>query len=116
MDPGTPKLAEGSQPAESRSSGEAATAGFSVVTPGLQVKREFHERKFSYWALLVLTAGALYLAYIIYRPFLKVLFLALVLTHRILAVGQMDRPARTQQHGESAHHNSFGRVCVGHLR
>jgi predicted PurR-regulated permease PerM len=30
--------------------------------------------------LLVLTAGALYVAYIIYRPFLKALFLALVLT------------------------------------
>src|SRR5262249_47436704 len=38
------------------------------------------ERKRSYVALMVLTAGALYVAYIVYRPFLKSLFLALVLT------------------------------------
>jgi predicted PurR-regulated permease PerM len=44
--------------------------------------------KRSYAALLVLTAAALYLAYIIYRPFLKALFLALVLTFAFLPVHQ----------------------------
>ena len=46
------------------------------------------ERERSYVALLVLTAAALYLAYIIYRPFLKALFLALVLTFAFLPVHQ----------------------------
>lgn len=61
-----------------------------MVTPGLELRQELQlqERRFSYWALLVLTAGALYLAYIIYRPFLKVLFLALVLT---IAFWPLDR-------------------------
>jgi predicted PurR-regulated permease PerM len=90
MGPGTPKLAEESQPAESRSSGEAATASANVVTHGLEVRKEsqFQEQRFAHWALLALTAGALYLAYIIYRPFLKVLFLALVLT---IAFWPLDR-------------------------
>jgi predicted PurR-regulated permease PerM len=52
-------------------------AGSAVrVTPESQIQ----ERKRSYVALMVLTAGALYVAYIVYRPFLKSLFLALVLT------------------------------------
>lgn len=38
------------------------------------------ENKRAYAALLLLTLGALYAAYLIYRPFLKSLFLALVLT------------------------------------
>jgi predicted PurR-regulated permease PerM len=90
MDPGASKLNEGSRPAESPSSGDAATASAGVVTPSAQVKQELqlHERGFSYWALLVLTAAALYLAYIIYRPFLKVFFLALVLT---IAFWPLDR-------------------------
>jgi len=41
---------------------------------------QIQERKRSYVGLIVLTAGALYVAYIVYRPFLKSLFLALVLT------------------------------------
>ena len=65
MDSGAPEPSEGSRPAES-----------------------LLQRKFSYWALLALTAAALYLAYIIYRPFLKVLFLALVLT---IAFWPLDR-------------------------
>jgi predicted PurR-regulated permease PerM len=38
------------------------------------------ERRRSYFALLLITGAALYAAYLIYRPFLKALFLALVLT------------------------------------
>jgi len=46
------------------------------------------QRKRSYVALLLLTAGSLYVAYIIYRPFLKALFLALVLTIAFLPIHQ----------------------------
>lgn len=42
--------------------------------------------KRSYAALMLLTLGALYAAYLIYRPFLKALFLALVLTIAFLPV------------------------------
>ena len=38
------------------------------------------DRQFSFVVLLLLAAGALYVAYLIYRPFLAALFLALVLT------------------------------------
>jgi len=44
------------------------------------------ERKRSYASLVLLTAGALYMAFIIYRPFLKALFLALVLTIAFLPI------------------------------
>lgn len=54
-----------------------APGSSAADTPAL---RPFPEPRSSYIALLVLTAGALYVAYIIYRPFLKALFLALVLT------------------------------------
>ncbi len=82
MDPGKPKLVGGSRPEEPPSSPEQTTASVSAVAPGLRLTTELqiHDRKVSYWSLLALTAGALYLAYIIYLPFLKALFLALVLT------------------------------------
>lgn len=38
------------------------------------------DRRFSFVVLVILTGGALYVAYIIYRPFLTSLFMALVLT------------------------------------
>src|SRR5262245_6973520 len=44
------------------------------------------ESKRAYVALMLLTAGALYAAYLIYRPFLKSLFLALVLTIAFMPV------------------------------
>jgi predicted PurR-regulated permease PerM len=50
----------------------------SAVRPATESQNQ--ERKRSYIGLMVLTAGALYVAYIVYRPFLKSLFLALVLT------------------------------------
>ncbi len=61
-----------------------------MASPSLQAAKELRipERRISYWTLLALTAGALYLAFVIYRPFLKVLFLALVLT---IAFWPMDR-------------------------
>jgi predicted PurR-regulated permease PerM len=46
------------------------------------------QRERSYVALLVLTAGALFAAYIVYRPFLNALFLAVVLTVAFLPVHQ----------------------------
>jgi predicted PurR-regulated permease PerM len=90
MDPGKPKLVGGSRPEEQPSSPEQTTASVSAVAPGLRLTTELqvHDRKVSYWTLMVLTAGALYLAYIIYRPFLKALFLALVLT---IAFWPVDR-------------------------
>lgn len=69
--PDKPKLVGGLRPEEPLSSAEPVP-----------------ESKSSYIALLVLTAGALYVAYIIYRPFLKALFLALVLT---IAFWPLDR-------------------------
>lgn len=90
MSPGKPKLVGGSEP-EERPSSAAQTdtnvreAG-SVSQPRLGPWMEDGKR--SYVALLVLTAAALYVAYIIYRPFLKALFLALVLTFAFLPVHQ----------------------------
>lgn len=81
MDPGKPKLV-GAPSAVPPQSTEQANASVSAVVSGLRLTTEVQvqERRVSYWALLALTAGALYIAYIIYRPFLKALFLALVLT------------------------------------
>jgi predicted PurR-regulated permease PerM len=73
MSPGKPELVGGSQsPEQGASDSETAVR----LSAGLHIP----EKKSSYVALLVLTAGALYVAYIVYRPFLKALFLALVLT------------------------------------
>jgi predicted PurR-regulated permease PerM len=64
----------------------ASATGSTPVSqiPGLLMD----QRKRSYVALLLVTAGALYVAYIIYRPFLKALFLALVLTIAFLPIHQ----------------------------
>ena len=51
-----------------------------VTGPWLEDERR------SYFALVLLTLGALYAAYLIYRPFLKSFFLALVLTIAFLPV------------------------------
>jgi len=82
MNPGKPRLVSGAQPEEGRSSPQQSAARGGEAVPALPLTSESQvkERKRSYVALMVLTAGALYLAYIIYRPFLKALFLALVLT------------------------------------
>jgi predicted PurR-regulated permease PerM len=81
MDTGKPKLVSAS-PSVPQQSTEQPSASVSAVVSGLRLTTEVQvqERKVSYWALMVLTAAALYIAYIIYRPFLKALFLALVLT------------------------------------
>ncbi len=88
MSPGKPQLVGNSQPeerplsgAQTDSSGREAESA-SQLRPGLWVE----EQKRSYVSLLVLTTAALYLAYIVYRPFLKALFLALVLTVAFLPV------------------------------
>jgi predicted PurR-regulated permease PerM len=81
MDPGKPKLVVAPSAVPQQST-EQPNASVSAVVSGLRLTTEVQvqERRVSYWALLVLTAGALYIAFIIYRPFLKALFLALVLT------------------------------------
>jgi predicted PurR-regulated permease PerM len=79
MKPPKPELVGGSQPQEpapAKPADERATPAASGLASGPEV----YDRKVSYIGLLALTAGALYLAYIVYRPFLKALFLALVLT------------------------------------
>jgi len=90
MSPGKPQLVGSSQPAE-RSAGSAQPEGSAAesgpvapLPPGLLVD----QRKRSYVALVVLTTGALCVAYIVYRPFLKGLFLALVLTIAFMPVHQ----------------------------
>ena len=90
MGPGKPRLVGSSQPEERPSSAaQTDTSGreagsISQPRPGPWME----EGKRSYVALLVLTAAALYVAYIIYRPFVKALFLALVLTFAFLPVHQ----------------------------
>jgi len=81
MDPGKPKLVVAPSAVPQQST-EQPNASVRAVVSGLRLTTEVQvqERRVSYWALLVLTAGALYIAFIIYRPFLKALFLALVLT------------------------------------
>ncbi|HEX7288518.1 MAG TPA: AI-2E family transporter [Candidatus Angelobacter sp.] len=72
--PDKPKLVGAQTPAE----GAGDAPAFAPVA----------EPRASYIALLILTAGALYVAYIVYRPFLKALFLALVLS---IAFWPLDR-------------------------
>ena len=86
MSPGKPQLAEGSQPeGQPQPEGNLTeSAALSQRTPGVFMD----QRKRSYVALVVLTAGALCVAYLIYRPFLKALFLALVLTIAFMPVHQ----------------------------
>src|SRR5579871_1328758 len=88
MDQGAPKLAEESDHEEAASSPALASVTAASANPRIANQAPIPGRKISYWTLLVLTAGALYLAFIIYRPFLKVLFLALVLT---IAFWPIDR-------------------------
>ncbi|HKD80012.1 MAG TPA: AI-2E family transporter [Candidatus Angelobacter sp.] len=80
MSPGKPELV-GSQPEKLPPS--PTQAG---VDPASRAGPWMDERKRSYATLLLLTAGAFYMAYIIYRPFLKALFLALVLTIAFMPV------------------------------
>jgi predicted PurR-regulated permease PerM len=90
MSPGKPHLVGGSQPEELPPSPTQTESGF-----GLRAVPWLDERKRSYVALLLLTAGALFIAYIIYRPFLKSLFLALVLAIAFLPVHeQVSRRVR----------------------
>src|SRR5215467_3113406 len=61
-------------PEKSRLVGGSSAGSRSVAGPWLA------KYKPGYVALIILALGALYAAYLIYRPFLKSLFLALVLT------------------------------------
>src|SRR5262249_12138846 len=88
MDPGKPRRV-GSPQTEGRPPPCEPAAGKGAVTAWPLTKAlTDKERRRGYFALMVLTAGALYLSYIIYRPFLRVLFLALVLT---IAFWPVDR-------------------------
>ena len=63
-------------PAEKAS--PAAGAVNPATTPTAQLSG-WQDRRLSYHALLVLTAGVAYLTYITFRPFLKALFVALIM-------------------------------------
>jgi predicted PurR-regulated permease PerM len=87
MSAGRPKIVGGASPQEQASSPEQAdtqTTGNVVpiiaASPGIWLD----DRRRAHLALLLLTTGALVMAFIVYRPFLKVLFLALVLTLAVL--------------------------------
>ena len=82
MTPEKPKLVGHEQREEHSSSAEqrAASDSPAVLAWRPTTERQIQERKLSYAVLMLVTAGALFAAYVIYRPFLKALFLALVLT------------------------------------
>src|SRR5215469_17795874 len=81
MTPEKPKLVGHEQREEQSSSAErAASDSQAVLAWHPTTERQLQERKLSYAVLMLVTAAAVCAAYVIYRPFLKALFLALVLT------------------------------------
>lgn len=76
MEPLKPKLVGTSRPEETLSS--VAQAAANTAAPPAPVPW-MDNRKLSFTALLILTAGALYVAYLIFRPFLTAIFLAFIL-------------------------------------
>src|SRR5215472_11300847 len=82
MMPEKPQLVAGSQAEGLPSSPQRENVGGQGLHPALHSTGGpwMEERRRSYVALLLITGAALYAAYLIYRPFLKVLFYALVLT------------------------------------
>jgi predicted PurR-regulated permease PerM len=92
MSPGKPKLVGDSQPGGSQPEGLPSSAeqaaDAKAADPALPpASGPWIERyKLSYVALFLLTAGALYVFYIIFSPYLKSLFLALVLTIAFMPV------------------------------
>src|SRR5262249_47092930 len=87
MAPEKPKLVHG-QTEDPPAPPEQSTAASGVTRPDVRPTRGLwlDESKRSYVTLFLLTLGALYAAYLIYRPFLKSLFLALVLTIAFLPI------------------------------
>ena len=82
-----PKLVEGSQAEERSQSPEQADIGAQTVSSSLPAPTPWIDRyKLSYVALLLVTAGAIYIAYLIFSPYLKALFLAVVLTVAFMPV------------------------------
>jgi predicted PurR-regulated permease PerM len=67
-------------PVEQLSAKEETIPSDSPSAPAARVSAWIEDRQFSFYVLLILTVGALYLTYIIFRPFLTALFVALVLT------------------------------------
>jgi predicted PurR-regulated permease PerM len=87
MSPGKPRIAGESSAQESASSSEqtgAQSSGKVVPIVAVQPGIWLDERKRAQIGLLLITAGALFTAFIVYRPFLKAIFLALVLTIAVL--------------------------------
>src|SRR5215467_2708538 len=82
MTPEKPKLVGHEQREEHSSSPEqrATSDSQAVLAWHPTTERQIQERKLSYAVLMLVTVAALCAAYVIYRPFLKALFLALVLT------------------------------------
>jgi predicted PurR-regulated permease PerM len=75
-----PKLVGSSRPEGQPASVEQEVAKNAAPAPGSQLVPWMDNRKLSFTVLLLLTAGALYVAYIIFRPFLTAIFLAFVLS------------------------------------
>src|SRR5262245_51701797 len=84
MSPGKLELVGGAQPEEQPAQADVTSRVEPAVAPRAGPWMDRRQR--SYFALLVLTAGALYTAYLIYRPFLTSLFLAVVLTIAFLPI------------------------------
>src|SRR5215472_15612728 len=86
-----PKLPDSSQPGEQAPPPGQADARIQAVDPPSQpAAMPWIDRyKLSYVALLLLTGGAIYIAYLIFSPYLKALFLALVLTVAFMPVHEL---------------------------
>jgi predicted PurR-regulated permease PerM len=75
-----PKLVGSSKPEGRPAFAEQGVANRNAPAPDSQPALWKDDRKLSLAVLLLLTAGALYILYIIFRPFLTAIFLAFVLT------------------------------------
>jgi predicted PurR-regulated permease PerM len=90
MTPGKPQLVVGAQAREPAPLPEQPTPAASEADAAARIARDTGPagQKTPYVVLLVLTVGALYVAYIVFRPFLTALFLALVLAIAAMPVYQ----------------------------
>src|SRR5262245_22059835 len=88
MRPLKPKIVEGSRPEDQRPPSDQTVTNIDAAGQGMPTtsRPQVQDQKFSFAVLLLLTCGALYVAYIIFRPFITALFLAFVLMIAFLPV------------------------------
>ncbi len=81
MEPRKPKLVDKARSEDQSAQSDASNAELvnPVVVPSTQLTAWMHDQQLSFFVLLGLTAGALYLTYVIFRPFWIALFLSLIM-------------------------------------